>query len=216
MELFDVHTHQENSKNAVYNLKPDLIPSDTGTYSAGLHPWFLDETWKTQLDKIEKLADNPKLVAIGEAGFDRLQGPAILIQKEAFAAQAELSHRLGIPLILHSVKGHDLLLEFLKGSPKIPNIIWHGFNLKTHLAEQLLEFPVYFSFGKALLQPDSNASQWLKACPLERFFFETDDSSLDIYSIFKAASLILGLSVNQLQQQVVYNWNKISNRKIHE
>ncbi|MDF2156544.1 TatD family hydrolase [Algoriphagus sp. CAU 1675] len=216
MELFDVHTHQGNLTNTIYNLKPNLIPPDSGNYSAGLHPWFLDANWKNKLEEIIKLADDQRFLAIGEAGFDRLRGPEIVLQKEAFAAQAELSYRLGIPLILHCVKGHDLLLEFLKSSSKIPNIIWHGFNQKIHLAEQLLEFPVYFSFGKALLQPESNASQWLKACPLHRIFFETDDSSLNIHSIFNAASLILGLSVNQLQHQVVYNWNKISNRKIHE
>jgi TatD DNase family protein len=73
---------------------------------------------------------------------------------------------------------------------------------------------VFFSFGKQLLQPSSNAVQWLLACPLDRVFFETDDSGVEIDSIYQAASLLLQLPVAKLADQVTANWNAISNRKI--
>ncbi|MDX5338998.1 MAG: TatD family hydrolase, partial [Cyclobacteriaceae bacterium] len=116
--------------------------------------------------------------------------------------------------ILHCVKGHDLLLEFIKHENSIPNILWHGWNLKPELAEALLGFPIYFSFGKHLLHPHSNASEWLKNVPQDRIFLETDDSDVEISEIYQAASLILGLPLDHLDQLVRENWNKISSRKI--
>jgi TatD DNase family protein len=181
----------------------------------GLHPWFLDENWQVKLELIKNIArQNPKLLAIGECGFDRLKGPGILIQKAAFRAQAELAKELEIPVILHCVKGFDLLLEYLKAEKNPPSIIWHGWNLKAELATQLLEFPVFFSFGKHLQNPSSNAFGWLNQCPRERVFFETDDSGLEIHSVYQAASLILRLPMEQLGQLVISNWNRISKRKI--
>ena len=117
-------------------------------------------------------------------------------------------------MILHCVKSHDLLLEYLKSAKNPPNIIWHGWNQKPELATQLVLFPVSYSFGKQLLHPESNAAKWLAACPLDRVFFETDDSGAEIDSIYQAASLLLQLPVASLAAQVITNWNAISKRKI--
>lgn len=46
---------------------------------------------------------------------------------------------------------------------------------------------------------------------LDRVFFETDDSGLEIGSIYQGASLILQIPVAPLAEQVVANWNAISN-----
>ncbi|TFV95976.1 Mg-dependent DNase [Algoriphagus kandeliae] len=213
MQSFDFHTH-DLSSTGIWNLPSDETPNSVGYFSAGLHPWFLEENWKEQLQKVKTLSKQDNCLAIGECGFDRLRGPSISIQQAAFEAQAETAEELDIPIILHCVKAHDLVLAYLKNHKNPPSIIWHGWNLKPHLASQLLEFPVYFSFGKALLNANSNASNWLKACPSDRIFFETDDASLGIDSIYEAASLILVRPVENLRKQVVENWNQISSRKI--
>ncbi len=214
MNLWDIHTHRQGIENSIFN-ELDLGKAPDQNFSIGLHPWFLDENWKHRLERIKVLARlSPKLLAIGECGFDRLKGPDISIQKAAFRAQADLSKELGIPLILHSVKGFDLLQEYLKAEKNPPSIIWHGWNLKPELARPLLEFPVFFSFGKHILQAESHAAKWLDQCPRERIFLETDDSGLEINSVYQAASLILRLPLEQLGQLVVSNWNEISKRKI--
>jgi len=214
MKFLDLHTHHIKPGNCIFSLPPEFDIPDSGCFSAGLHPWFLKEDWPENVERIIEIAKNPRCLAIGESGFDRLKGPEISIQKEAFQAQAELACTLNIPLILHCVKGQDILLEFLKSSKNPPNVIWHGFNQNPRLAIQLLDFPVSFSFGKGLLIADSNASHWLKSCPLDRIFLETDDSGLEIFSIYQAASLLLQLSVEDLGTQLKENWNRISIRKL--
>ena len=214
MHFWDIHTHQELQPHSIF--QAGKSPMVEGVpISLGIHPWEVDSSWEAYFEKIKrKVVQNPFVLAIGEAGFDRLKGPDIPLQKEAFSAQASLAARLEIPLILHCVKSHDLLLEYLKSAKNPPCIIWHGWNQKPELARQLLPFPVFFSFGKQLLHSDSSAAKWLAACPLDRIFFETDDSELKIESIYQAASLILQLPEARLAEQVIANWNAISKRKI--
>ena len=213
MKLWDIHTHRQGGECSIFNVA-DFSEIPSQYFSMGLHPWFLDKNWETKLQLIQNVArQNPKLLAIGECGFDRLNGPDISIQKAAFRAQAALAKELEIPLILHCVKGHDLVLEYLKAEKNPPAIIWHGWNLKSELASKLLQFPVFFSFGKHLQKEEGNASDWLKLCPKERIFFETDDSGLEIHSVYQAASLILRLPLEELGHLVISNWSRISKRK---
>jgi len=214
MHCWDFHTHRQGQLHSIFQAGKAILAKGISV-SMGIHPWDLASNWETGFEKIKrKAAQNPCVLAIGEAGFDRLKGPEIQLQKDAFYAQTRAAAELGIPLILHCVKSYDLLLEYLKSAKNPPCIIWHGWNQKPELARQLLPFPVFFSFGKHILHPGSNAAEWLAACPLDRVFFETDDSELKIESIYQAASLILQLPKARLAEQVIANWNAISKRKI--
>ena len=214
MHCWDIHTHREGQPYSLYQAD-NPATSDVGACSVGIHPWSVGLGWEDEFKRIQdQSSQHEPVLAIGEAGFDRLKGPEISLQQSAFYAQASWAATLGIPLILHCVKSHDLLLEYLKLAKNPPNIIWHGWNQKPELATQLLPFPVFFSFGKHILHPGSNALKWLAACPLDRVFFETDDSGLEIGSIYQRASLLLQIPVASLAAQVIANWNAISKRKI--
>jgi TatD DNase family protein len=215
MEFWDFHTHKPKRNRSIFNHMGLNSFSASKPCSLGIHPWNLDLHWEERLIHIQETSKiSLNVLAIGETGFDRLKGPDISLQKGAFYAQARWAKSLGIPIILHCVKSHDLLLEFLKNEKNPPAIIWHGWNLKPELARPLLSFPVYFSFGKHLLQETGNAAKWLEDCPLERVFLETDDSHQEIETIYQAASLILQVPLEMLTKQVVSNWNEISQRKI--
>lgn len=214
MHCWDIHTHQAGRNHSIYQAE-SLANAFKGACSLGIHPWRVDLGWEGEVTQIQEYAQgNEQVLAIGEVGFDRLKGPDILLQKDAFFAQANLAARLAIPLILHCVKSHDLLLAYLKSATNPPNIIWHGWNQKPELAQQLLPYPIFFSFGKHLLHPGSNAAKCLEVCPIDRVFLETDESELKIESIYRAASLILQLPEVKLAEQVIANWNAISKRKI--
>jgi TatD DNase family protein len=214
MHCWDFHTHRERQLHSIFQAGGTKIEAGIPV-SLGIHPWEVAPNWEAAFEKIKQgAAQNRHVLAIGEAGFDRLKGPEISLQKAAFYAQASLASQLEIPLILHCVKAHDLLMQYLKSTKNPPAILWHGWNQKPELARQLLPFPVFFSFGKQLLQPSSNAVQWLSACPLDRVFFETDNSELEIAAIYQAASLILQLPEVVLAERVIANWNAISKRKI--
>ena len=214
MHFWDFHTHQAGLPYSLYQAD-NPATSGVGACSVGIHPWSVGLAWEDEFKRIQdQSSQHERVLAIGEAGFDRLKGPEISLQQSAFYAQASWAATLGIPLILHCVKSHDLLLEYLKSAKNPPNIIWHGWNQKPELARQLFPFPIFFSFGKHILHPGSNAAKWLAACPLDRVFFETDDSGLEIGLIYQRASLLLQIPVASLAAQVIANWNAISKRKI--
>lgn len=215
MIIPDIHTHHQERFGSVFNKLPnDPIPRQN--FSWGLHPWYLQEGWQQDLDEIAEHSTLKNLVAIGECGFDLLKGPDVQTQIAAFTAQAKLAKSLGLPVILHCVKGLHLLQAFLKNNPESPAIIWHGYNQKPEVGRSLMSYPVYFSFGAALMKKGSNAQKFLQECPLDRIFFETDTSDVEISSVYKQASVILGLSVAELVAVVKDNWNHISKRKLNE
>ncbi|AFL83512.1 Mg-dependent DNase [Belliella baltica DSM 15883] len=215
MNLFDLHTHQNTSSFSIYNQSTNDQKA-IAWYSLGLHPWYLKDSWVQDLEKMKVFSQDKNLMAIGECGFDLLKGSDLNLQLSAFTAQIHWAKELGLPIIMHQVKGLHLLQQILKNDSALPAIIWHAYNQKPTIGASLLNFPIYFSFGKDILKPASNAQEFLKKCPLERIFFETDDSELKIEQVFSQASLLLQLPVETLAKQVIDNWNKISKRKIDE
>jgi TatD DNase family protein len=214
LNYLDFHTHQSGCKSGIFSLEPNFEIPASGYFSAGFHPWFLEVDWEQKIDLLQKISLHPRCVAIGESGFDRLKGPALDLQEAAFSAQAELAFERSMPMILHVVKSQDYLLRWFKTTPNRPIIIWHGFNLKVEIAKEFEKFGIFYSFGKALLNPASNASNWIKSCAWEQIFLETDDSGLEIMKIYEAASLLLHCEVEELANQVKENWNRISTQKI--
>ncbi|MGY6520815.1 MAG: TatD family hydrolase [Mongoliitalea sp.] len=214
MKFIDFHTHQPPQSNRLYNL-PNLDPV-TSPFSIGIHPWYLNENWPENLETVEPHLKLPQVYALGEIGFDGIKGPSENMQQAAFQAQADLAKAYELPIILHCVKGLHLLQAYLKKNPDTVPIIWHGWNLKPSIAQSLMNYPVFFSFGKQLMYAGSNAEAWLRACPVEKIFFETDDSDLPIEAIYQQASVILGRSLEELAVLAASNWKSISKKHWYE
>lgn len=136
--------------------------------SVGVHPWYADSA---DFEKIEALAADPLVAAIGEAGFDRLRGPSADTQRDVFRRQALLASRLSKPLIIHCVKAADMLYEeHRRLRPDVPWIV-HGFRGKPQEAEALLKRGIGISLGPRF-NPATAA-----VIPVGSLYIETDDDS---------------------------------------
>ena len=168
--------------------------------SIGLHPWHVDEGRTTQAfsDLIPRLS-LPQVVAIGEAGIDRVRGGYIVLQIEAFEMQARLAKEVGKPLIVHCVKAFDEVIRLHKqGFPHEPWII-HAFRGKPEQAQQLLREGFYLSFG------EHYHDEALRLCPTDCFFIESDESTIDIEELYARAATLRGVGINELKEQVNKN-----------
>ena len=68
----------------------------------GLHPLDMDKWSPTTAVTIEFLAKSDKrVVAIGETGLDFCKAKDRELQEQAFWSQLAISHRLGLPVIIH-------------------------------------------------------------------------------------------------------------------
>ena len=94
-----IGTDLESSWRAV-----DLADSHSDVYAAvGVHPHDAKDLDDRTLGALERLADSPKVVAIGEIGLDyyrKLSPPEAQI--DAFHRQLDLARRLSLPVVIHS------------------------------------------------------------------------------------------------------------------
>ena len=156
-----------------------ISPSDPmlprGTYSVGIHPWATEGGAPSlaELKKLVGVARDPRVVAIGECGFDRLRGGDIALQQPLFDFHAKLAARLGKPLIIHAVRSTDLLLAAARRlRPESGTWIIHGFRGKAATARQLLDAGFAMSLGERF------NPELLEIIPPERLYRETDAQTL--------------------------------------
>ncbi|MDE6497492.1 MAG: TatD family hydrolase [Muribaculaceae bacterium] len=172
----DIHTHNPHAPTgtAIVNIEPDAgIPADAppgALYSTGVHPWRSAEA-ATLWPRVENLAGDDRIAAIGEAGLDRLKGAPLSEQLTLLERHARLADALGKPLIVHCVRAWaELLALHRRLRPAQPWII-HGFRGAPALAARLLEAGMYISLGPRF-NPATAA-----AVPAHRLLLETDDNS---------------------------------------
>ena len=191
--VVNVGTQKDTSRLAVEvaNSYPE------GVYATiGLHPIHTEESYhdKKELGEsgegftsrgeafdyeyYKELAENPKVVAIGECGLDyyRLTGKTKEKQKEVFVKQIELAHEVARPLMIHCRNAFNDLIEVLNTKYLILNTppgIVHFFTGTVDDAKKLLELGFYFSFG-GVITFTRDYDEQIKYIPLERIVLETD------------------------------------------
>ena len=217
MKYIDIHTHNtENSASiSIVNFSPEEAVNTNvkGFFSTGLHPWHIDEnSIEKDIKLVEEAASSDEFVAIGEAGLDKFADCNIELQKEVFIEQVKISERLKKPLIIHCVRMFNELIRIKKElSPKQEWIV-HGFNSNLQIAKELIKNGLYLSFGKALLNEGSNAIKVLPEIPINTIFLETDDSDIDIGTIYNSAASVLSIEEEELGKIIENNFNKIFRR----
>ena len=118
---------------------------DHRLYAAvALHPTRAAALDEAAREEIEKLAADPRVVAIGETGIDlywpgRLEGcvdPAT--QREAFAWHIDRAKRTGKPLMIHNRDAEAEVLDVLAAEGAPETVIFHCFSSGPEMARACL------------------------------------------------------------------------------
>jgi TatD DNase family protein len=214
-DYIDMHTHNGKPSTGVFIIE-SLMAHETKqpgnesgvAYTFGIHPWFLNESNHKRLIKcVEESVDHPNVLAIGEAGFDKLRGPSIDLQQEVFGEQVAMAETWNKPVIIHCVKAWDELLSVRKKlRPKTPWMI-HGFRGSVELAGQLISKGFYLSIWfEFAARPES--AKMLKSLPKERIFLETDGADIDIRDIYSKVAVDLDMTVDELKSMMLDNFKE--------
>ncbi len=199
MPLLDIHTHKQKSKEHIEILNCNAMPKE-GLCSLGIHPWEISAKWEHTIATITSMAREKSVVAIGECGFDLVNSTATVdLQKEVFLKHVEISEAIEKPLIIHLVKGQDILLQTAKSSKHKQPWIIHGFRGKPEQAKQLLNAGMYLSFGEKF-NPET-----LKTTPLNRLFIESDESDKSLAEIYGSIAKCIEISIEELKQHISTN-----------
>ncbi len=183
--LVVIGTDLESSWRAV-----DLADSHSDVYAAvGVHPHDAKDLDDRTLGALERLADSPKVVAIGEIGLDyyrKLSPPEA--QMDAFHRQLDLARRLSLPVVIHSREAdgetYDVLASYeeraLPDWPKDrPLGVMHCFAGDLMLALRYIQIGFMISIPGTCTYPKADrVGAVAGGIPLRWMAVETDAPSL--------------------------------------
>ncbi len=119
---------------------------DARVYAAvALHPTRANALTEEAKTVIERLAEHPRVVAIGETGMDmywpgKLDGCAEPAeQREAFAWHIDLAKRTGKPLMIHNREADAEVLDVLKAEGAPETVIFHCFSSDAAMARTCVD-----------------------------------------------------------------------------
>jgi TatD DNase family protein len=148
---------------------PDVVAT------AGLHPHDasrFDEEWEPLGD----LARAPRVVAVGETGFDLYyRHSSVDEQERAFRAHIALAHDLGCALVIHTRDAWDDTLRVLADEGAPARTVFHCFTGGPDDAQRALDLGAYVSFSGIVSFKNADDVRAAAAItPLDRVLVETD------------------------------------------
>ena len=211
MELFDSHAHYDDAKFnedrevILKNIKEEGITKVVSVgydiestkkaielsnqyehiyATAGISPNDIPQTetelWN-MLEEIEQLAQNKKIVAIGEIGLDYYWNTENKeLQKQAFIKQIEIANKLDLPIAIHTRDAVSDTLDILKRQVKLKNKgIFHCCPQNRELIKEAVNLGFYISFaGPITFKNSKNADEMINLVPLDKQLIETDSPYL--------------------------------------
>ncbi|MFW7341426.1 TatD family hydrolase [Pollutimonas sp. H1-120] len=159
----------------------ELVAPQPNLYaSVGVHPDY-EDTPEPTVDELVKLAQSPKVVAIGETGLDyfRLAEP-LEWQRERFRTHIRASRKSGLPLIIHTRSASADTLRIMKeeGADQYGGVM-HCFTESWEVAQAAMELNFYISLsGIVTFKKAADLQELAKKLPLDRLLIETDSPYL--------------------------------------
>lgn len=215
LKFIDIHTHIPKADDKILqivNINLETLCPQESYCSYGIHPWALDKV-DFQIEKafalLEERVQLPNVIALGEAGLDKMHKESFEKQMELFERQIELSEVLQKPMILHDVKSHNEILALRKKHKAKQPWILHGFNGTEQDIQQLTGHGLYLSVGESLLHSERKIYNSFKFIDLDFLFLETDMSEVGIETIYGQATKLLDIDVAVLQRRLFANFARL-------
>jgi len=152
--------------------------------SVGVHPDY-EDTPEPTVDDLIRLADNPRIVAIGETGLDyyRLEGD-LEWQRERFRTHIRASRATGKPLIIHTRAASEDTIRIMREEGAGTDAggaagVMHCFTESLEVAKAAMEMGFYISFsGIVTFKSAKDLQAVAREVPLEQMLIETDSPYL--------------------------------------
>ena len=144
--------------------------------AVGYHPENCAPYTDADLDILRRLAQHPKVVAIGEIGLDYYweQNPPKEFQQAVFRAQLALARELSLPVIVHDRDAHADCLAIVKEFTEVRGV-FHCYSGSVEMARELWKLGWYLGLDGPVTYKNARRTVEVAAeVPLERLLLETD------------------------------------------
>lgn len=191
--------------------------------AVGWHPEDMDKLSEEAYAELERLAEHPKCVAIGEIGLDYYWDDTHKAeQKVLFRRQIELALRLNKPVIVHDREAHGDSFDIVCRYPELRGV-FHCYSGSAEMAAELLKRGWYLGFdGPITYKNAAKAPEVIAACPVERILLETDspylapvpnrgkrNDSRNLPFIAARVAEIKGMTIDQVAEVTLQNGKKL-------
>lgn len=145
--------------------------------TVGVHPSDVDELTEADMEELERLSKENKILAIGEIGLDyHYDDVDRNLQQKWFISQLELAKRRNLPIIIHSRDAAqdtlDIMGEYHNGAT--PGII-HCFSYGVEMAREYLNMGYYIGVGGVVTFKNAKKiKEVVEYTELDRIVLETD------------------------------------------
>jgi len=155
---------------------PDLLFA-----TAGIHPHHASECDASTIPALRALAQQPRVVAIGECGldFNRNYSPHP-DQEKWFAAQVELAREIKKPLFLHSRDAKEKFVQVLRRFEPLPPAVAHCFTGTREELHSYLDLGLHIGITGWICDERRGAHllELVRDIPSDRLLLETDSPYL--------------------------------------
>lgn len=196
--------------------------------SVGVHPH--DAATEFDPKELERLAQDPSVIAIGETGLDFFRDWAPREKQfECFKTQIELALKVKKPLIIHSRQaGAECLALLEQYNAKSVGGVFHCFSEDAEFAAKLRQINFRVSFPGSLTFKKATALREIaREIPLEQILLETDGpymapephrgkrcESAFMLETAKVLATLKGLALEELAKQTSRNTIELFKLKI--
>ena len=155
---------------AAANAHPDVYAA------VAVHPTEIAGMTEADYDELERLAADPRVVAIGETGldyyWDRTEPAA---QQEHFRRHIALAKRVAKPLMIHDRDAHADVLRMLREESPPEHVVFHAFSGDAAMARECVAAGYVLSFpGVVTFRNAPSLREAAAVVPIERVLVETD------------------------------------------
>lgn len=196
--------------------------------SIGMYPENIYEFDKQIENNFAQMAQNKKVVAIGEIGLQYTDNmPPREKQKEIFLKQLELAYELKLPIVIHCRDAYGDMIDLLKRNKNLLEYsgTFHCYGGSKEIAKEILKLGFYISVGGvSTFKNASNLKETIKSLPLENLILETDcpylapdpfrgrrnDPSL-IPIIAKNLAQLKDVSIEEIEEKTTQNARRLFN-----
>jgi TatD DNase family protein len=148
--------------------------------TVGLHPHAATDRSDELMARLEELASNARVVAVGEAGLDfhYMHSPRE-IQREVFAEQIRLAKRTGKALVIHTREAWDDTFEIAEREGLPSRTVFHCWSGDVDHARRAVSLGATLSFsGTVTFANATDLREAAAAIPIDHIVVETDSPFL--------------------------------------
>ena len=147
---------------------------------SGLHPVYVKENYKEELDLVVKSLNKHDYVAIGEIGIDLYWDKTFLKeQQDAFEFQIRLAILNDLPIVIHCREGFNEIFEILD-TEKCSKLrgVFHCFTGTLDQANRAIKLGFKLGIGGVVTFKNGGLDKFLNQIDLKHIVLETDSPYL--------------------------------------